>query len=575
MLKHVKSRAPAALTAQIDDGDIMSAVETSRPFARSPDIGKTAAAVGRILGQSPVALTLIATLAGVALYLGHELSITLWAGLALALGLTAFILLRNAKDALAKGEQATVWHARIIGALWLAGSAWALLAWFDCPTCGPLTFPFLKATVLLIALVVLTISAKGLKLAAFHTFLPAVLAFAFVAFAARLPADMLTAVITAVVMLFMAYFNGILDQADSDLDQSRIEAEALARDLATSRTANAEALANAEQASRTKAAFLAAMSHDLRTPLNAIIGFSEIMKDGVMGPVGNPVYREYVSDIHKSGRHLLSMIDGVLDMSRLEAGNYRLEERNIRLSGIIDIAMTIAAIEASQRSISIRAEVEEGLVPVNADERALRQILLNLLSNAIKFSPKGSEILIRAGWSKNGGQFLSVKDQGDGMSEDELARVTEPFVRGKVAASTQGFGLGLSIVRELAEAHQASITLNSAPGAGTEAVLELPMERVAHLKLAMSAAATQTLDVPLSSELHMPFDPSSIALEASANADTRGAKARLNAALARLATRQPAEIAEPAGTADDTGLDLLLEEGIINALENHRETHAA
>ncbi|WP_181409849.1 sensor histidine kinase [Martelella alba] len=575
MLKHAKSHAQAALTTGNDDGSDMSEAEISRPFVRTPDIGKTRAAVGRILSQSPIAAILIATLTAAVLYLGHDLSITLWAGLALVLGLAAFALLRNAKDALARGEETTVWHARIIGALWLAGGIWALLAWFDCPTCGPLTFPFLKATVLLIALVVLTISAKGLRLAAFHIFMPAASAFAFVALSSRLPTDILTGVVIAVVMLFMAYFSGIMEKADTELDHSRTEGEVLARDLAASRTANAEALANAEQANRTKAAFLAAMSHDLRTPLNAIIGFSEIMKDGVMGPVGNPVYREYVSDIHKSGRHLLSMIDGVLDMSRLEAGNYRLDERSIRLSGIIDVAMTIAAIEAAQRAVSIRAEIEQGLVPVNADERALRQILLNLLSNAIKFSPKGGEIVIRAGWSKSGGQYLSVKDQGDGMSEDELSRVTEPFIRGKVAASTQGFGLGLSIVRELAEAHQASLVLNSAPGAGTEAILELPMARVAHLKLSASVSTEQTIDLPLSSELHLPFDPTSITLEASATAETKSAKSRLAAALARRASRQPAQDAAPADKTDDTSLDLLLEEGIIDALENHRETHAA
>nr|WP_272214127.1 histidine kinase dimerization/phospho-acceptor domain-containing protein [Marinicella sp. W31]MDC2876640.1 histidine kinase dimerization/phospho-acceptor domain-containing protein [Marinicella sp. W31] len=193
--------------------------------------------------------------------------------------------------------------------------------------------------------------------------MPAVGVFAAIAYASREPFDVGLAATLAVVMVFIAYFNHQLGDGDKALQAKEREKDALNQRL-TESLGKAEAAAlTAEEANRAKAAFLAAMSHDLRTPLNAIIGFSEIMKDEMMGPLRNPYYKEYAADIHSSGTHLLDMIDGVLDLSRLEAGGYRLVEQPVYLVDVIDASMAMVSTEAASRAISIHCDASESSHP--------------------------------------------------------------------------------------------------------------------------------------------------------------------------------------------------------------------
>jgi two-component system cell cycle sensor histidine kinase PleC len=223
------------------------------------------------------------------------------------------------------------------------------------------------------------------------------------------------------------------------------------------------------------------MSHELRTPLNAILGFSEVMKNEVFGSHSTPSYRDYSKDIHGSGQHLLSLINEILDLSRIEAGQYALSEDRIRLADPVgeSVALMQARIDAKRHQV--RVIVDPALEPIVADGKAVRQILANLISNAVKFTPPGGEIAVKAGWTSRGGQYVSVRDNGPGIPDDELPVVLSSFGRGSLAhsAAEPGAGLGLSIVRGLAELHGGRFILKSRPRHGTEAIVVFPAGRAA------------------------------------------------------------------------------------------------
>jgi two-component system cell cycle sensor histidine kinase PleC len=232
------------------------------------------------------------------------------------------------------------------------------------------------------------------------------------------------------------------------------------------------------------------MSHELRTPLNAILGFSEVMKNEVFGGHAVPAYKDYSNDIHTSGQHLLGLINEILDLSRIEAGRYELNEEAISVADIVQDCHHLLKMRAKNRGIEIHEAFEQDLPRVWADERAIRQICLNLLSNAIKFTPQGGEIWIKAGWTASGGQYFSVKDTGPGIPEDEIPIVLASFGQGSnaIKSAEQGAGLGLPIAKSLVDLHGGTFTLKSKLRVGTEVIIALPPERV------MSALAP--LDVP-------------------------------------------------------------------------------
>jgi two-component system cell cycle sensor histidine kinase PleC len=218
----------------------------------------------------------------------------------------------------------------------------------------------------------------------------------------------------------------------------------------------------------------------LRTPLNAILGFSEVMKGEVFGSHAIPAYKEYSSDIHNSGQHLLGLINEILDLSRIEAGRYELNEEAVQLAHVVEECHHLMKMRASSRGITIHHMFEQDLPRVWADERAVRQICLNLLSNAIKFTPQGGEIWIKVGWTASGGQYLSVKDTGPGIPEDEIPVVLASFGQGSnaIKSAEQGAGLGLPIAKSLVDLHGGTFTLKSKLRVGTEVVVAFPPERV-------------------------------------------------------------------------------------------------
>ena len=262
--------------------------------------------------------------------------------------------------------------------------------------------------------------------------------------------------------------------------EARAEKDALIGELEQAKAISDEARHRAESANVAKSRFLAQMSHELRTPLNAILGFSEVMKSEIFGAHAVPVYKEYSADIHNSGVHLLNLINEILDLSRIEAGRYELNEEAVSLVHVVADCHHLLKLRATSRGITIHEVFEQGMPRIWGDERATRQIVLNLLSNSIKFTPQGGEIWLKVGWTASGGQYLSVKDTGSGIAEDEIPIVLASFGQGSnsIKSAEQGAGLGLPIAKSLIDMHGGTFTLKSKLRIGTEVIVTFPPERV-------------------------------------------------------------------------------------------------
>ncbi|MEC9344891.1 MAG: HAMP domain-containing sensor histidine kinase [Pseudomonadota bacterium] len=236
----------------------------------------------------------------------------------------------------------------------------------------------------------------------------------------------------------------------------------------------------AEQANLSKSRFLAIMSHELRTPLNAIIGYSEMMKLGIIGEVQPPRAREYIEIVLDSGRHLLSMVNDVLDLSRSEAGRVRVEEETIHVGALLATTVRELAPRAEKGGHRLTWQVEDQLPDLRADPRLLHQMLSNLLTNALKFTPGGGRVDCRAALNDEGEMVFTVRDSGVGIAADKLERIFQPFeqVDDGLDRRNDGVGLGLPLTRGLVEAHGGRIAITSTPGRGTTVRLVFPAIRV-------------------------------------------------------------------------------------------------
>jgi signal transduction histidine kinase len=250
-----------------------------------------------------------------------------------------------------------------------------------------------------------------------------------------------------------------------------------------------QARLQAEMSSRSRMEFLANMSHELRTPLNAVIGFSEIIKDEVMGTINIPVYKEYAQDIYKSGNDLLEIISQILEVSKIESGNRELKVHNFRLSKALKSCETIMGSRIAQSGVNVelKANIPDDLPELIGEELAFRQIMMNLIGNAIKFTPSGGEVTVKAGLDADtGGVVVDVIDTGIGMTEAELKIAMQPFSKVDTSGVKNGTGIGLTIVESLVRLHGGTFRLISQKGVGTTARVTLPASCV--LRRDMSTA---------------------------------------------------------------------------------------
>jgi signal transduction histidine kinase len=257
-----------------------------------------------------------------------------------------------------------------------------------------------------------------------------------------------------------------------ELENTKSELEAASANL--SQALEAAALAN-----QAKSQFLATMSHELRTPLNAVIGFSEMLVSEIFGPLGHARYREYAGDIRASGAHLLSLINDILDLSRLDVGQAELEEGEVELPALIAETVRMMKGQAEAASLTLAQRCEPHLPMLRADGRRVRQVVINLMSNAVKFTPAGGRISVSA-FRRSGEIAIVVSDTGIGMSKEDLPRAFERFsqIDSELSRRYEGAGLGLPICKKLVELHGGRLEIESEPNVGTTATIVLPPERV-------------------------------------------------------------------------------------------------
>ncbi|HWF96125.1 MAG TPA: HAMP domain-containing sensor histidine kinase [Xanthobacteraceae bacterium] len=371
-----------------------------------------------------------------------------------------------------------IWRLRFIMLDLFFGLAWMFLLVH--PAGGDDGSNTFMLFVMLLVVAVSSMLASSVPIAVFAATMPVSAA---VALEFALNANLHDYILSIMALTAQGYFSLLTYRLYSTMLatlEARAEKDALIGELETSKAISDEARRRAEAANVAKSRFLAQMSHELRTPLNAILGFSEVMQAEIFGPHSVAAYKDYSGDIHNSGVHLLGLINEILDLSRIEAGRYELNEEAVTLAHVVAECSHLLQIRAKNRSLTLHQVFEADMPRLWADERAVRQICLNLLSNAIKFTPPNGDIWLKVGWTASGGQYLSVKDSGPGIPEEEIPIVLASFGQGSnsIKSAEQGAGLGLPIAKSLVDLHNGSFTLKSKLRIGTEVIVTFPPERV-------------------------------------------------------------------------------------------------
>ena len=425
----------------------------------------------------PIFTAVVALVAG--LYTGFAQAGIWFLMATLSTGLMAALSVRYIREA-EDGNAPKRWRPTFLLAHLLVSGCWTTFALQGCASCTDDTFSILQFGAILIFQAFAMMLSYGFAGRLLITSAPPTLALAARFAMTYDPAHLAMACILLGSLAFFHLIAARFKLSVLSILEHKAEKETLIAELEMARSISEEARRRAEQANLAKSRFLATMSHELRTPLNAIMGFSEVMQEEVLGPIGNESYKEYVNDIHNSGKHLLNVINEILDLSRIEAGRHELSEEAVRLTHVVEDARHMLQIKAKNKGIAIACHFEEGLPLIWADERAVRQVALNLLSNAVKFTPLGGSVQIKVGWTSTGGQYLSVKDTGPGIPEDEIPIVLSTFGQGSIAikSAEQGTGLGLPIVQALMHMHDGRFELKSKLREGTECIATFSRGRV-------------------------------------------------------------------------------------------------
>jgi two-component system cell cycle sensor histidine kinase PleC len=406
-------------------------------------------------------------------------SVIIWAAIVIAVHVGIVAICRTFVEAPDGETKVTRWTHRFVAAEFVEGVAWASILFIDPTAVGPGLEVFQLAAMLIVVSVV-TILASTVPAAVVAGTVPVTLTLVGLYVSRGEFFFVVLSVMALGALLFFLMLAGRLYSSTLKVLEHRAEKDLLIAELGTAKSISDESRRRAEEANLAKSRFLATMSHELRTPLNAILGFSEVMKNEVLGPIENKSYRGYVEDIHSSGQHLLNLINEILDLSRIEAGRYKLSEEPVNLVHIVRECVHLLQLKSRGKNITVSEQFEPEMPRLWADERAIRQIILNLLSNAIKFTPSSGEITIKVGWTTSGGQYVSIRDNGPGIPAEEIPIVLSAFGQGSIAikSAEQSAGLGLPIVQALVNMHEGTFELKSKLREGTEVVACFPGQRV-------------------------------------------------------------------------------------------------
>jgi two-component system cell cycle sensor histidine kinase PleC len=430
------------------------------------------------LSASPVILLLILTVGFLSsIWTGATVAAT-WIAAVLVIHLIIMVKCRQFLSEPAATVRIRRWRARFVVLDLFFGLAWTFNLVY--PLGADESAGTFRLFVMLLVVAASSMLASSLPIAVFAATVPVGAA---IALDFALKGNLQDYVLAIMALVAEGYFALLAYRLYSTMLatlQARAEKDALIAELEQAKAISDDARRRAESANIAKSSFLAQMSHELRTPLNAILGFSEVMKDEIFGQHGVVAYKGYANDIHSSGVHLLGLINEILDLSRIEAGRYELNEEAISLSLVVDDCRHLLQLRAKNRGLTIHQLFEPDLPRLWADERAIRQICLNLLSNAIKFTPQSGEIWLKVGWTASGGQYMSVRDTGPGIPEEEIPVVLSSFGQGSnaIKSAEQGAGLGLPIAKSLVDLHGGTFTLRSKLRVGTELIVTFPPERV-------------------------------------------------------------------------------------------------
>ncbi|MGF1621797.1 MAG: sensor histidine kinase [Rhodomicrobiaceae bacterium] len=397
-----------------------------------------------------------------------------------------------------KHADCELWRRYLSAAEFLYGTTWASVVFVDfAPGDQRTAFFFLFAAIMVVVAMRTMFASTVTRILYFGT-IPMTSALVLRFVFAEHPYFWTLAAVAIGIQVYLIFLASGLRQTVVRMLEYRAEKDALVGELEQAKAVSDEARRRAEAANVAKSKFLANMSHELRTPLNAILGFSEMMRTEVLGPMENPTYKGYSDDIHSSGEHLLNLINQILDLSRIEAGRYELSEEPVVLADVMEDCRRLLSLRAESKGLKIIDDFSEDMPRLWAEKRAVRQICLNLLSNAIKFTPPNGSITLTVGSKRRGEQYLSVKDSGPGIPAAEIPRVMSPFGQGSLAsASTEGgSGLGLPIVKGLVDLHGGTFDLKSRQRQGTEVKITFPRNRVMQPTSTIAAFTPKAITAP-------------------------------------------------------------------------------
>ena len=376
-------------------------------------------------------------------------------------------------------EEQSDWIGMISASELFQGMFWVLPLFFFWPEANALQRTFLFAGIMAVSVV---------RLLVVSNFMPVLVAgtgVISIGMALRCVAEgdiIYYALAGLIIMLevFFLFVSRQLQDTARDRVVFRAEKEALIEELRQEKERAEDERRRAEDANRAKSAFLANMSHELRTPLNAIMGFSEVLENELFGPMQNKAYKDYAGDIHDSGRYLLTLINDILDLSRIEAGRRDITEEPTNVRDCMDHAKNMLVARATEKTITISVDAPANLPKLLCDYRAMNQIAINLLTNAVKFTPEYGKVSMTARIMPDGRMAFTVSDNGPGIPKSEQQQLLHAFARGAHATkqAIEGAGLGLPIVKGLLEIHGGSLDIKSETGKGTDIICYLPAGRV-------------------------------------------------------------------------------------------------